>query len=98
MVGGTRGAILRGVCILRVLVHQESEDHGFLAGLPKATERKVPAAPARFVATIEASRLGGVPLVCWALVGATVLVDNQPPCGASVAVASSASPWFGADD
>jgi hypothetical protein len=79
MVGGTCGAILRGVCILRILVHQQFEDHGFLVRLPNSTVRKVPTAPAWFVATIEVSSLGGEPCASWALVSAAILEDDQPP-------------------
>merc|ERR1719171_1894974 len=86
MVGGTLGAIARRIIVLRILVHQILEDQGSLARLPQATERKVPSAPAWFVATIESSCLRGVPLVCWALVATAVPVDNQSPRGASVAI------------
>jgi len=98
MVGGTFRAICRWILILWVLVHQVFEDHGFLTWLPNSTVRKVPTGPAWRVATIEMSSLGGVPLISWALVGATVLEDNRPPCGATVAITSSTSTRLGAND
>jgi len=65
---------------------------------PKSSQRKIPAAPAWFVAAIEIACLGCIPLPGWALIGATVLVDQQSPIEASVAIASDAGFWVGANN
>jgi len=98
MVDGTFRAISRRIFVLRIFVHEVLEHHALPLGLPKSTIRQIPATPARLVATIEASCFGGVPLVGWALISATILEDYQSPCGARVAITSRARAWLCTND